>query len=692
MAHELKRENSLRLHQALHGYSGGHRLLACSTKLTPRDTKTLLVLSDASCPTAEITEAGYLTGYPLTESGVYALARTWSAPEMPRPGCVWTHTLLIDFSDLALLERMDVLMRAFRRPLSDWPSGYDVEVPLRNWPHDSSTHLEDDRLDALRRLLSALYSSAKKRVIATNNDNVTSETLTLVLWSQQWPRLRRSFKFCTLASADRSHEGLSFDLQFVPVRERKAQFPGAIDTDRLEPERSKWLEAALADLLIGSKGELRSFLRQVGAEATGGRQAFVLLCRLYGLIQEFPQKPEAVTDAISLIGQSFDTSSASSAGRLVASAAAEYAELLDRQALNFVIQHLELLRFDDLENVGRRVGTALWSRDPAACCQLLTEEPASQLVAEKTLAALSLSDIVSGLHRSPEVMPIVLTRRPEVIGKPEFWTLDSLPRSEELSALKLNSDLVESALTAMRRAGKDNLIDEAVRAFGTDCVLQAVSTWLAEKGIENPSGIDAKWLTASVREENVVADALSRGVIRYQTVLVAIARETRPDFVPNLYGEDPWWTAVCHTKNDLSEQGKHYLYAYLMARAFSRRSRNQAELIKLGFDDVYSAALEARLLKEAWRLLEPHLPWSLLWFDWDYCPRLRAAVVDAFVGGQLSPLMFGQITNRDDFFTQLTETAARNGRGRRFLSEVKRTLENSDVKFESRVRILDRIV
>ena len=44
---------------------------------------------------------GYLTGFPLGEEGAYALIRTWPAPEVERPGSVWSHVLLIDFSELA---------------------------------------------------------------------------------------------------------------------------------------------------------------------------------------------------------------------------------------------------------------------------------------------------------------------------------------------------------------------------------------------------------------------------------------------------------------------------------------------------------------------------------------------------------------------------------------------------------------
>src|SRR5712692_7263106 len=117
MAHDLKDGQRPRVHQALHGYSDGHRLLACSTTLKPKEQKAMLIMSDVSGSGAVIDKAGYLTGYPLPESGMYALARTWPATELPRPGCVWTHTLLIDFSDLALLPAMD----ANRRLVSQAP-------------------------------------------------------------------------------------------------------------------------------------------------------------------------------------------------------------------------------------------------------------------------------------------------------------------------------------------------------------------------------------------------------------------------------------------------------------------------------------------------------------------------------------------------------------------------------------------
>ena len=204
MAHGVREGERPKVHQAFHGYADGHRQLALSTTLKPKDQKTLLALSDISGPGARLEEEGYLTGYPLTDSGVFALARTWPAPEMPRPGCVWTHTLLIDFADLAVLPYLGVLAGLFRRPSGQGDAlWYDKPQKLSTTVDGS---LMPEQRSWARQVLAALYGKPKSRIVALNS-NPEVDRAVLALWSQQWPRLRRSFRFCTFAASDRSRGG-----------------------------------------------------------------------------------------------------------------------------------------------------------------------------------------------------------------------------------------------------------------------------------------------------------------------------------------------------------------------------------------------------------------------------------------------------------------------------------------------------
>ncbi len=102
--------------QALFGYADGHRQIASSFRLPPTDLYLLSAASDLASGTRLGENGSYLTGLPLPEARRYAFLRTWAAPEMPRPGCVWSHALLLDPRAIASLSTFSELLLLFRRP------------------------------------------------------------------------------------------------------------------------------------------------------------------------------------------------------------------------------------------------------------------------------------------------------------------------------------------------------------------------------------------------------------------------------------------------------------------------------------------------------------------------------------------------------------------------------------------------
>src|SRR5271155_404982 len=112
----MRRAVGMVLHQALHGYRNGHRLLASSVSLSQSDQQVMLGLSDTADFRYASSLPRLLSGYPLPEQGFYVLAMTWPAPEQRRPGCVWTHSLLVDTTDLGKLRFPDGLLGLYRRP------------------------------------------------------------------------------------------------------------------------------------------------------------------------------------------------------------------------------------------------------------------------------------------------------------------------------------------------------------------------------------------------------------------------------------------------------------------------------------------------------------------------------------------------------------------------------------------------
>lgn len=699
MAHGVIRHERLRVHQALHGYADGHRLLACSANLKGRDVKTMLVFSDLSGPGARIDNGGYLTGYPLAESGLYAFSRTWAATEMARPGCVWTHTLLIDFTDLAVLKSPGILARAFRRPAATTDIvGYCSEITIA--AEESSAYSIGANLPnvcaTLRRLLWALYGFPNSRVIATRTIDVNLDSLVLAIWDQQWPRLRRSFRFCTLSGSDRSTDVAPFDLQLVPelVRFGRSSFSGIIDANSSSPDDSAWLDHALTDLMDPDIEALRNFLRRAGGDVTSGREGFAPLCHLHGLVREFTRRPAAVEEAVALLEGELASAQPYAARSIVALEAVDRIATLGDDTLDFVVRNLDLIDVDVKPGRAETVGKVVWARKPRSFAQLLSAGDKSRFVAEHALAVISREEVIQGLREAVNLLPVLLARRPDLVTEPDFWALEGSALPEAFLAAEEPLDRREAALSAMLLSGRADLAEEATRRFGAAQVLMVTLSALDRRKSEVPNRYEKAWLEAGVRDAKALAQLLSSASVRTLATLVAIARVTSPNHVPNDFGEDPWVSAAraAGGSGSVSEAGRHYLSAYWLARALGTRSRNRAELMALSFEDVYTAASRSRLPDEAWRLMESHLPRPWLWLDWDYCQRLRAGVVEAFVSQNIAPTLFNKVTSDERLFASLASTAARTSRGRAYLRHLQRALENMDARrYSTRIQTIEEL-
>ena len=210
-------ESDTLIHQTLHGYREGHRLLAASTTMPPKSEQLMAVLSDLSGHVVVRHFDEYLTGYPLPEFGAYALAKTWYAPEMPRPGCVWTHTLLIPFARLGRAQSLHIFVRLFARPHPDDYNWFTIPLEAKN-ENDQFDHAASDRNIASQvgGVLRKLYESPDQPILVPIGSPEKAEWSFLEIWSQQWPRLRRTFTFCTGSISGRRVDGRWFDLQGVP--------------------------------------------------------------------------------------------------------------------------------------------------------------------------------------------------------------------------------------------------------------------------------------------------------------------------------------------------------------------------------------------------------------------------------------------------------------------------------------------
>lgn len=269
-----------KIDQALHGYRDGHRLLASSRELSASDRRRIAVQSDNADAGRSGDWETLLAGYPLP-SGLYAWSLTWPAPEMPRPGCVWAHTLLIDPYELHS-PRPEDLLTWFRRPGDEDdldPYIKPIEMKSGNGPMGASKVGKP----LLGALLWSLYEAPLRAVRASAIPWSDRERhlVMIGLWLQQWPALRAGFSQTDAPSTPRRvDEGRPYDLQL----HRGARVQGREEGERVlsglpKAEPPRWASTAAAGLL--REDGLGEFLRAYGPEAGSNRSAFRGFCEIW---------------------------------------------------------------------------------------------------------------------------------------------------------------------------------------------------------------------------------------------------------------------------------------------------------------------------------------------------------------------------------------------------------------------------
>lgn len=301
------------IHQTLHGYADGHTLLASSCDLTPVEKKALLLLSDLSGQTGNRNFDSYLTGYPLPGKRYYALARTWYAPEMPRPGCVWTQTLLLALPLLTRIRNLSELNDLFVRPRIGEMTPYSSAIPVDRFTHISSSLYSIK--PSFYTTAYYLYSKTKDAIVFPAESAAEYEEDILSIWSQQWPRLRRSFSFCTGSLSIRELDNKPLDFQVIPDSygsRLSRQQPDNITVVDLSAKNkvTNWVK-----VYEGVEPQrLQFFMYHYGSDIIGKRSKFAPLCLAYGILYNKPELSITFDSILLFFKQNF--SSASEAKRL----------------------------------------------------------------------------------------------------------------------------------------------------------------------------------------------------------------------------------------------------------------------------------------------------------------------------------------------------------------------------------------
>lgn len=664
------------IHQAIHGYRDGHRLLSSSTPLPPDASRTMLVLSDMSGPSMQPGFDEYLTAYPLPGTELFVLAKTWYAPEMQRPGCVWTHSLLILRSHVARVPCAS-LLGAFRRPQLD-----GVESAATN-PVEVDETSGDTTSDAFadRGLAAAMIGAVlgqTRPVIVVAETAAQFEALFLRLWEELWPAERARFSFCTGALMPRANAGVLLDLQAVPRAIPPSQFrksaSSALLLDLRAPGKPEaWVDPVL-DGAVKGDATFRTWL-EAATGADAGRAVVPSLAPIFGEWHAPGSSARsALTSVVSakeleagtrnrLVGMAFDRANTESgaAGR--------------RELLHALCAHRDTdlaSMASMLEDQTKRLFEESRSEGIALVLLLLGSELTE--VGERVLRAAVLllvpNDVDTFGDAQSTFLPTIVGANPALAQSPILWhrvggrAIDVL---SELGGADLDEGARGSVVDAIFSSGRDVSVDAVVRFGGRVAIIRALSA-LASDQLQ----LSWQWRTALSAQPNTVLEWLESLSSPSLRDLELGSRFVSPKATQS--------RLVTVWKRGTASSGSvaPRVAAFGLTLAFWEADV-KSPLLAMCFQPTYDAASSSRLEYEEWEWLREQAP-AMSWYrDWDRCERLAAALARLLTNRDASLEIVFSIVHSRPAIRKVTALLDDDRNSRPYLKSLRRAVASSSI-------------
>jgi hypothetical protein len=638
--------SSMVIDQCLFGYEDGHRLLASSMQLGEEQSD-LTELSDLAPGVVFSGSNGYWTGIPAPKIGRYALMRTWPAPEMPRPGCVWTHALLLEPSVLENLSDLSALSRLFSRPNNHLDQNrYKEKLILENTFTESPFQWSTNANRVLQDLLVALYDLGQVSVPVTAPEEADAPLF--ALWSQQWPRLRRNFRFQTAVTREqRPASSGKLDVYL--------QLEEDIDMNS-RPVNADWVKAAADDVIQGPKGKLRLFLWRYGADVRRQRGSFRPLVNIELLRHRY--KSDTGSKLLKLVTDAFpDRNDAIAIKQDIVDGILIPRAQLD--VLSFVLARGDNVVFPSPSKAGISRLAKIWPDRPQDLLELAertadSEDELGRSVFESIAGAVPTEEFWSLTKSYPRVQDRMVTARPELLGSDSALNLDNRALVAFINIVAPDNPvglrLVPKVLSRDDSRLAKSLIDRHPQEVALEVISALNSTEIT---------VGSAWLEELIQRPDILLNPEVFGRIKKTSLLFDLAERLGWLSEPMISaGTQPWTCALAKAKNDLPAEKYETLEAFLIGLALACGGDGGRQLLEQFFAEVHDLILKARLPWRAFNILSPNLP-DVGWIrSWDMGLRLRLAVARSYVQNDYPSESYAALSKSENVRSMLAEVAS----------------------------------
>ena len=624
------------IHQALWGYSNGHHLLSASVTLSTSSRKLLETLTDLSGPNAPNALDGYLTGCFLPFDGYYALSKTWFAPEMERPGCVWTHTIFLETGAAAHWDGLDLdsLFCKPRQSNVNHQAYYSTPLSSNTAPSSPSPQAETDALA----LFSNLIRYPEPFLMPTSDVkrwNAALEALLILAG----PRFSQDISFCTGSLSNRKLGGQPLTLQAVPVRLFKVLQRTAPGSRILSIGEENTLQDATIDtpMTLQAVQETKKLLLSCGTEYDN-RRCWPLFKEFYtwisnGVAFSFQQALGIFESQIDI----YDT-----AGILWALFRAVFSQnrwkthdalaesLFDFLTLDTQYVSMDTPYFQTFESIL----TLLWTNCRQEIVNLLPRLLTCALntageAAVTFIVVRLFTDEYTELLRQNAAMCLPMLRLNRKLAQCEtLWKLPKNLQAEALRELRRDDRRITAIqaedaaiLRSIFQCGDSGLSREVYKTFGSE----AIEVYFSYFGNSNSSKQAAVWSDLCREDPALSVQTLSKLSPAPPALFTAVISVLDPccDAVLSIAG-DVWeqlYQRFCRNNNEAATVYAQFVLPLILCSnvAFSQ------ELLNFSFYTVHTLLSQNSMNYSRWECLSSLLP-EIPWYQsWDKCKRLRKA-------------------------------------------------------------------
>lgn len=651
----------------------------------------------------------YLTGYPLPDSTYYAFARTWYAPEMERPGCVWTHTLLIGTKDLAAVMDLGCLRRLFRRPTRGERPGWEEYCQPLEFvePRAEVAPVPPWQEQSVDLALWGLYGIPDLPLFHPAEDARQLEDIVVALWSQQWPSLRFAFRFCSGAIGVRANAGQPFDYQVIPIssmREVRREVPASSVVASggwpVAPESPDWLRLASEELRGLSGLLVRKFLWEHAGGGLDGREAFAPLGELYSLWGE-ARNQSTLPRLLEVIGRRYPEPAGASrlkeavAGKGFPLARSLLAGTSECDVLRAVSTTPAVAAYDhERLGVEERART-LWEGDRKGAEALVGSliendlNPIGERVLLSLIRGMSIEDAIRHSDAIPGLVATAVRLNPDHAKSPAVWKGSPEHQRGLFDAATegdVPADIQRAIVLAMLQAGSDAAAERAARKFGAVAV-DAVMTWFDESGIPSPWDLRDGWRRALAPQTSALLDWLAEREVVRESSEALIADLSNPhSHEVRARGADLWLKVLRDRSVPPTANVRNRLYAFLLALGFDAPAGHPDELVARSFDTVHGALAENRLGEDSWGWLDDQLPTLAVWRHWDRCERLRRGLAERFIRYEWPVANFFRCAPNRGALEKLLKASNKTDGGSRLLKKIRSAVSDDEILLDPESR------